>query len=113
MITRLQNLFAKLKKLEKLSGDMQALATRKLHVMRQIVAEYQFRDRSHMDRQNYLERKVRRLSKLVDLHRSISKEYAEEVQVLKDAQAATLAVSLSQINSPKNLVPSSLPGLDL
>lgn len=113
MKTYLEKLYAGLAKVRRKSGDMQKLATTEVYYLRKIVVFLETRHRFDMDHLNQRDRKIRRLSKLVDMHRALNEEYAREVDQLKADKVRELSIALSQINTPKNLAPSLVPGLDL
>jgi hypothetical protein len=73
---------------KKLTLDMNPIRKRCItcpiyHPALREVAPLQFKLRNAMDSANIAQRKSRRLSKLVDLHRACAKEYLEEMERLR------------------------------
>lgn len=94
-----------LARVRKSEGSMQVLATQEVYYLRRIVALLQFKLRNVTDSYNRAQRKARRLSKLVDLHRSLAVEYSDEIK--------RLAAIIKAFESAEKLVPSNVKGLDL
>lgn len=83
---------------EKLRRSMNAAEER--HALRRIVAHLQFKLRQSMERTNAADRKARRLSKLVDLHRDVAREYSDEIKRLA---AIIKAFEVAQILPPSRV----------